>query len=68
MTKLCSHCGKWADGEAEMGMHVAHFCRAAPSGAVTQARGEIKIPIGASRYKVPMVDPAYGGGWGRSRG
>jgi hypothetical protein len=68
MASLCVHCGKWADTDEDLRVHVGYFCRSAHSGAVVQAREGIEVPRGEVRPKVPSVDPAQGATWGMNRG
>jgi hypothetical protein len=68
VASLCVHCGKWADSTEDLTIHIGHFCRSAPSGAVAQAREGIEVPRGEVRARVPSVDPAQGATWGTNRG
>lgn len=61
----CSYCPRLIndeDGEetyrSDLWMHLGHWCRGVRSAIVVLARASIKIPAGASRYKMSALDPA----------
>lgn len=69
--KECGYCGAWVPddehAEAMLRMHLAHWCRQAPSGIVAGARNDIPhkaSPEGRfiANYRVSEVDPAHRAG------